>query len=459
MTTQTLDNDKTQAHAPRPPKVPGLPLVGNSLAMFKDPLRFFTNSYRRHGSIYRVNVFGREQCVIAGVDAATFMGTREGKDCLRSKEFFEPLAKEFGASKVLTGIDGDEHRKMRDVMKRGFHKNNLAGRYQELMDITEEALLRDWPVGTSIPVVENMQYLVVEQLGRMLTGQTPREYVKDIRTTILYILNVLVTRQWPGFMLKMPKYKRAKARMVQLGEEMVAEQRKRMGTIPDEEKNLIDDVMEAHQNDPELIPAGDLSMLMSGPYVAGLDTVANTTSAILYGVLKHPEVLRRVQAEVDEVLSKPIDEATFMKSMPALHGAIMEGMRLWPIAVAQMRVATKDFVFHGHQLLEGEMIYVATSVPHLQEEYYPDAEKFDIDRYTKERAEHMQVGAYSPYGRGPHTCLGKTQADVLLMMSMAKIFYLFDLELPTPDYELKTKVAPTPGPAMSFKVKVKGRRH
>src|SRR3546814_9284650 len=111
-----------------------------------------------------------------------------------------------------------------------------------------------------------------------------------------------------------------------------------------------------------------------------------------------------------------------MKDLQALNGAIMETMRLYPIAVAQIRTANKDFVFGGHLIREGEMIYLGTAVPHFQSEFYPDAEKFDIDRYAKPRAEHMQIGAYSPYGRGHHTCLGKSLAEVLLAMTMAEVF-------------------------------------
>jgi len=46
-----------------------------------------------------------------------------------------------------------------------------------------------------------------------------------------------------------------------------------------------------------------------------------------------------------------------------------------------------------------------------------------------------------------------------MSLSMARLFYLLDLELESPDYVLKTKVLPTPGPSMKFKVRVKGRRH
>ncbi len=457
MTSDIMSN--APSSVPRPPLVSGLPFIGSTLSMAKDPARFLKDCYEAYGSSYRVRVFGNEFSVIAGAEAATFMGTREGKECLRSKEVWQPQMEEFNSSKMLTAEDGELHAQLREVMKRGFSKDTINGRYQYMLDITRDALLRDWQVGQQVPVVEAMQYLVIDQLGISMTGQAPREYVKDIRTTILYILNVLVTRQRPKFYLKMPQYKRAKARMIELGEKMVAEYRARNVEVPEEERNLIDDIMAAHERDPELIPDSDLPMLMAGPYVAGLDTVANTTSAIVYTVLKEPGVLERVQAEVDAVMSQPIDEKEFMKSMPSLYGAIMETMRLYPIAVAQLRVANKDFVFNDTQFNEGEIIYVGTAVPHFKDEFYPDAETFDIDRYTRERKEHMQPGAYSPYGRGPHTCLGKSLSDVLLMMSMAQLFYLFDLELPSPDYVLKTKSAPTPGPSMGFKVKVKGRRH
>src|SRR3546814_7463179 len=118
------------------------------------------------------------------------------------------------------------------------------------------ALQRDWKPGKKVPVVEAMQHIVVEQLGMVLTGQTPREYVRDIRPTILYILNVLVTRQRPKFLMKIPKYKRAKARMFELGHKMIRQYEERIaagGATSEEYKKLIAEVMEAHQRDPDQI--------------------------------------------------------------------------------------------------------------------------------------------------------------------------------------------------------------
>jgi cytochrome P450 len=443
-----------------PVPVSGLPIVGNALQMAKDPGRFFYECYRKYGPVFRLKIMSNVYTVLAGTEAATFMGTREGRDSLRSKEFWQGLVDEWGAKRTLTGEDGETHQKLRAVMKHGYSKESMRGRYNELIEITDSVVARDWPVGKSVPVVQNMQYIVTEQLGAMLTGTSPREYVTDIRTTILYILNILVTRQRPRFLLKDPRYKHAKERVAELGRRMIAEYNATKDSRDPTRRNLVDDVMEAHARDPDLIPASDLILSLTGPFVAGLDTVANTLGAFVYAVLKHPEVLERVRNEADALFAKGNIDEPDLRNLPSIDGAIMEVMRMYPIAVAQMRTATRDFAFLGHQIREGELLYVATAVPHYMEEYYPNPEKFDIDRYERPRAEHLKPGVYSPYGRGTHTCLGKTLAEVQMAFTMARLFYLLDLELESPDYVLQTKVLPTPGPSMKFKVRVKGlRRH
>ena len=76
------------------------------------------------------------------------------------------------------------------------------------------------------------------------------------------------------------------------------------------------------------------------------------------------------------------------------------------------------------------------------EEYFPDPEVFDPDRYLDENAQHMQPGVYSPFGRGPHTCLGQNLAEVLMGMTIARLFHRLDMTLESEDYILKTKSFP-----------------
>jgi len=298
---------------------------------------------------------------------------------------------------------------------------------------------------------------VTSQLGTMLTGTVPTEYVRDIRTTILYILNALVTRQRPEIVLRSPVYRRSRARVQELGEEMIRAHRAREPR-PDHRRTLVDDIMDAHDADPGLLAANDLVLALTGPYVAGLDTVANTLGCLVHAVLAHPDVLARIRAEADEVFaSGPLTEAS-LERLTATNGAVMETMRLYPIAVAQPRVANRDFEYAGHLIREGEPVYCAVTVPHFLPELFPDPLRFDIDRYGAERREHVTPGAYAPFGKGPHTCLGKGVADVLMTLTAARVFHRLDLELPPRDAVLRRRAAPTPGPVASFRVRVVGER-
>lgn len=440
------------------PTVKGIPFVGNTMEMAKDPAAFFVRAYRDYGPVYQVNVFGRKQYVIAGTEAAKLMSTKQGRDGLRSKEFWQDFVDHYGASKTLTQIDGEEHRKMRGIMRKGFSREAAAGQYHLLADIVDKSILRDWQGDKNIPVVEGFQYMIVQMIGEMMSGEAPLEYVKDIRTNILFLLNVLVARVRPKFYLKSPKFKKASKRMNELGEKMVAQFKEyaETGTLPD---NLLGDVYRAHIDDPEFIQARDLSVLLTGPYVAGLDTVANTVAAATYGILKTPGVLEKVQAEADALYKKDTVTEADIRGLDYIQGCLKEAMRLWPIAVAQMRTTNYDLEFEGHIIPKDELIFIGTSVPHFMEEYFPDPYKFDPERFSDERREHMKPGVYAPFGRGPHSCLGQNLAEVLMGVIISRLFHRLDMTLDPPDYVLKTKTAPTPGPAMSFTIKVNGERY
>ncbi|WP_433360222.1 cytochrome P450 [Actinoplanes sp. CA-142083] len=445
------------AEAVATPVVRGLPLVGNALRMGKDPAQFFVDCYREYGPVCRVKVLGREHAILAGPEAAEFMGTKEGRECLRSREFWRGLVDEYGATRTLPGEDGESHKELRDIMRRGYSREAIADRLDEVVAITDRNIDRTWRPGATVPVVRSMQFLVTDQLGELMTGASRPEYVKDIRRATAYLLNVLVTRQRPRLMLRDPRYKRAKARVAELSRTMIDDR-----SDPGEDAKpaiLIDDLVRANRENPAAMPDEDLMICVTGPYVAGIDTVANTTSAFVYAVLKHPEVLERVRAEADRLFAKESITEKDLRGIPAIRGALMETMRLYPTAVVQMRTATRDFTFQGHRIAEGEALYVATTVPHFLEEFFPEPMRFDIDRYEKPRAEHLQAGAYSPYGRGQHVCLGKTLADVQMLVTLARMFHRLDLRLESPDYVLARRTTPTPGPAMSFRVTVGGHRN
>ncbi len=438
------------------PVVRGLPVVGSLAELARDPAGLFVRAYSELGPVFRVRAPGRTLTVLAGPELARWMGSREGREALRSREVWQGLVEEYGATRTITGLDGPEHRRLREVMRRGYSREAVAGRTDELVAITDRCLDRDWRPGTAVPVVRGMQLLVTSQLGTLLTGRVPLEHLDDIRTTILYILNVLVTRQRPAVLLRHPRYRRAKARVAELGEQMVREHRSR--TRPTGVRTLVDDIMDAHDRDPTLVAAADLPLDLTGPYVAGLDTVANTLASLVHAVLAHPDVLERIRAEADALFAGgPLDDDV-VAALPTTHGAVQETMRLYPIAVAQPRVANRDFTYAGHRIREGEPVYCAITVPHFLPASFPDPHVFDVDRYGPDRREHAAPGAYAPFGKGPHTCLGKGIAEMQMTLTAARLFHRLDLALGPRDRVLRRRAAPTPGPVAGFRVRVRGVR-
>jgi cytochrome P450 len=431
----------------------GLPIAGSVVDLAQDPAALLVRGYLEHGPVFRVRGLNRTLTVLAGPELARWMGSREGQGCLRSREVWQGLADEFGATRVLPGVDGSEHRRLREVMRRGYSREAVLGRLEDLVAITDQCLERDWRPGATVRVVTTIQRLVTIQLGTLLTGQAPLEYLDDIRTMTRYILNSLVTRQRPAVLLRRPKYRRAKVRVQELGGQMIRDSRDRR-SISRDRRILVDDIMDAHDRDSSLVAANDLVVALTGPYIVGLDTVANTLATLVYAVLKHPEVLERVRDEADAVFARgPLTEES-IADLPSTSGAVMETMRLYPIGVAQPRVADRDFEYAGYRIREGEPVYCAVTVPHFLPEFFPNPQVFDIDRYRPERREHATPGAYAPFGKGPHTCLGKGLAEVQMTLTAARLFHRLDLALDPPGYVLRRKAAPTPGPTTAFRIRV-----
>ena len=75
--------------------------------------------------------------------------------------------------------------------------------------------------GRAFLLPARVQRLAAEQLGIMVAGRAPGEYVDDLRVFLRYALNVLVVHMRPRIMLRMPDYRRAKKRIFELGQRMI----------------------------------------------------------------------------------------------------------------------------------------------------------------------------------------------------------------------------------------------
>ena len=74
----------------------------------------------------------------------------------------------YGASKMLTREDGEVHQRLRGVMRDGFSREAVRGRYHELAATIDDSISSKWKTGSEAPVVEAFQYMIVQELGKFL---------------------------------------------------------------------------------------------------------------------------------------------------------------------------------------------------------------------------------------------------------------------------------------------------
>jgi cytochrome P450 len=307
--------------------------------------------------------------------------------------------------------------------------------------------------GAPIDVVDLARRLVSIELGTVLVGINAEEYFDDLVYVLDVMLKVTVAKRSPAFLMRLPRYLRAKRRVDELSKQVLDSHRH--STSTDRPKDVIDAVVEAERSG--FLSANDATMLSLMPYQAGLDTVSHTLAYAIYQLLEHPEVIARVREEVDrEVDAHGGFTKEALREMPVLRGVVMETLRLHPVAFALMRHANRDFEFEGFRVEEGQQVAASTAVTHFDEKLFRDPFRFDIDRFAPPRLEHRTRFAYAPYGLGPTTCLGAGLADAQLAASIASLLRHADIEYADPTYELRTVYTPSARPE-GLRVRVNAR--
>jgi len=450
---KTIAWKRGTSKAPKPPLVTGLPFLGSALELTGNPVGFFVKNYHQFGSIFRVRVPNQSFTVLAGPEANTFM-SRMGDEYLSPCEIWTEFAREWETDAFHLRLEGVTHNHLRQVMSRGYSQAAILP-HTDLLVQTTQQMVNQWHPGQRVKVVDAMRQLVVDQLGLALVNCAAGEYLDDLRRFFVTNLNVTFKR-WPRMALRRRAYLKAKARTMELGRKIIADHRAHPPI--DRKPDLIDDLLKATDENGQPFSEAALVAHAISPFVGGMETVANTCAFMLYALLKHPEVLECVTAEVDAVFAQGSLTTTALKSMKSLHGAAMETLRLYASNIGLQRLAKKSFEFAGYQVECNEPVMVATGVSHFVPELFPEPYTFEIERYQQPRNEHHQPGAFAPFGLGSHTCLGKGIAEAQVMVIMASLLHKVRLQLDPPYYKIKIVHDPNTSPR-DFHVRVVEHRH
>ena len=436
------------------PEAAGLPLLGNVFDMAGNLRGFLLREYQRHGPIFRVRALHYRWVALVGPEANVF-AARNAATIFRSWEQYHEFSAALGAHRVLLTMDGPEHIRMRRLLVKGYSPKILESNLDLAHDVTLQAI-QEWPQGRPIEIQRAMQQIITEQIGMFCTGLSSKEYFDDLVYYLAMLIQVNVTKRLPRVMERLPKYRRSKRRMEEFYERiMEAHQPERRKGQP---QDFVDMLLEANQSDPQFLPETDLFANVLAPYLVGMDTSASVCAFMLYSLLKHPEILERVREEVDEMYEHGPPTPEGLRGLEVTHRVAMETLRMYPVIPALTRTTANSFEFGGYRVPAGTEIMLGTTVGHHLPEYFPEPDRFEIERYSRGRGEHLQPGALAPFGVDRHRCIGSSLSELQIVLTLAAIVREADLVLERPERPLKIKLSPAAHPDGSVRMRLVRRR-
>ncbi|XP_037088112.1 thromboxane-A synthase-like [Pollicipes pollicipes] len=165
--------------------------------------------------------------------------------------------------------------------------------------------------------------------------------------------------------------------------------------------------------------------------LAGYETTANALTSTSYLLAKNQHVQEKLYQEISEQL--PADEEMRydqLASLPYLDQVLCESMRLYPPVVTFVsRHSPEPTSLGPYRLPAGTNILAPVWSIHHDPAVWPDPEKFDPDRFSKEQREGRHPMAWLAFGAGPRNCLGMRFGMLESKMALVRLVRRYRLEM------------------------------
>ena len=382
------------------------------------PLWMLRTMRARYGSAFVVNmpIFGKAMVISDPAEIKQLFTT--------SPEIADNLDINLGrilGPNSFFAITGDRHKKQRKLLVPPFHGRRL-GAYEAIIE--EEAVreMDTWPEDREFATLGSMMRITLNVILRAVFGADGAE-LAELRE----LLPKMVTLGSRLAVLPIPH--RDLGRWSPWG---------RAFAYRREYDAIVDRLIAAARLDPDLDSRDDvLAMMLRSRYddgaemsraeiadqlltllAAGHETTATTLAWAMERLRRHPDVLGRLVAEADEGGSR-LREAT-----------ILEIQRTRPVIDRTARQVRAPSMELGRWILpRGQVVMVSIYLIHNNEALFPQAHRFDPDRFLDKRPDTYE---WIPFGGGVRRCIGAAFANTELNVVLRTLLRDFTLE-PTSD--------------------------
>ncbi|KDQ08521.1 hypothetical protein BOTBODRAFT_191667 [Botryobasidium botryosum FD-172 SS1] len=189
-------------------------------------------------------------------------------------------------------------------------------------------------------------------------------------------------------------------------------------------------------------------------YFAGADTTYGVLAAFIFFMIKHPEIQKKAQAEVDRVVGRgrmPTFEDR--QQLPYIDCIIKEIIRWSAIAPAALpHCLTEDDYYNGYWIPAGTTVVANTWAISRDETLYKDPERFSPERFEGEAGKDAVDPFTFALGFGRRICPGLHFVNSMAFIVIASILAGYEISKPRDEngQEVEPRESYTPGAIRVF---------
>src|ERR1700722_166807 len=314
-----------------------------------------------------------------------------------------PIAPVLGERSVLT-LTGSEHMRQRKLLLPPFH----GERMREYEDVIVQATRRDmasWPLGESMRMQSHTRSITLEVIVRAVFGvetermgplkQAIRELAEPVR--VLAVLRALMSR--PTGAPPTGALGRALDRLDELIYAEVA--RRREASDIEQRTDIMSLLLLARDEDGEAMTDVELRDELVTLLLAGHETTATSVAWALERLVRHPEKLARLTAEIDAAGTGGGEEY--------MTAVVNETLRVRPVVGIVVRVLNEELRVGSYVLPKGTRVAPSIYLTNRNAQVYGDPEAFRPERFLEAATETF---SWIPFGGGIRRCIGASFAQM-----------------------------------------------
>ena len=384
---------------PQVPAGPRYPRALQTLGWARRPMPFMERCQQRYGDVFTLRVAQEGTWVFLAHPDAIQQVFKGDPRLLHAGEGNRILLPIVGHHSVLL-LDEDEHMSQRKLMLPSFHGDRMRRYGDVIREIAREEVER-WPLGEPVEARERMQAITLEVIMRVVFGLAEGERLDRLRVALRHALEwtadtkrmIMVALLGPARVTSLRSLRRA---LDPVDELLLAEiHERREASDLAEREDILSMLLTARHEDGSAMSDQELRDELMTLLVAGHETTATALAWALERLVRHPDKLQRLRADV----AAGEDEY--------LEAVVKETLRLRPILPLVARRLTAPMEIGGHLLPAGVRVTPCIYLVHRRPDVYPEPRRFRPERFLEQPA-----GTYTwiPFGGGVRRCLGASFA-------------------------------------------------